>query len=288
MDFLQMFFYPIGMNFDNVIVQHDIVYRIDNGGALLTRAQGALKKKSSLMNISEWNTFLKENTSNYSKIFKLGGITNQCDIKDDLYKQSSSIKLLGDFKELIKKCNNLTIPIEYENLVVESLEIKRRQLINKVEGCFTNKQLGEKWVNSYINAEYTIQDKLLHYLPVSIEKLFPPLKKVYTIYRGYSFATKSKLKEWANNELVSYTTEQCIIHTKWITSWSLNRKIGFGFSKGKYNILLKTIVSNQKIFIDISSKNSNELEVLVLPGTYKCKILSQNLTSANVELNIDK
>lgn len=66
----------VGATFDNLLVRGGVAYRVDTGGALLFRAQGAAKGASFGDNVAELKTFLDAaKNPNTAKVF--GGMTQQ-------------------------------------------------------------------------------------------------------------------------------------------------------------------------------------------------------------------
>ncbi len=68
----------VGTGHDNILVSKSgEVTRVDQGGTLLHRAQGALKPESALHGISEWNKLSDRNVNPYySKVFHVAGVKN--------------------------------------------------------------------------------------------------------------------------------------------------------------------------------------------------------------------
>jgi len=66
----------VGTGHDNILVdKHGGVTRVDQGGTLLHRAQGAPKPESALHGISEWNKLSDRNVNPYyAKVFKAAGL----------------------------------------------------------------------------------------------------------------------------------------------------------------------------------------------------------------------
>lgn len=66
----------VGTGFDNVVrLQNGGVWRIDQGGTLFFRAQGALKPSSALDSLGEW-TSLQTQNAYYARVFKAAGVKN--------------------------------------------------------------------------------------------------------------------------------------------------------------------------------------------------------------------
>jgi hypothetical protein len=60
----------VGLNFDNLLVKGTRAYRIDTGGALLYRAQGAQKGAAFGNLVEEWNTFRTVSNYTTTQVFK--------------------------------------------------------------------------------------------------------------------------------------------------------------------------------------------------------------------------
>ena len=63
----------VGLGFDNIVRVGNDLARIDAGGALLHRAQGALKPKGGLEAIGEWDSFISMNPQ-YARVFDVAGL----------------------------------------------------------------------------------------------------------------------------------------------------------------------------------------------------------------------
>jgi len=85
----------VGSAYDNILVVGDKVYRIDPGGTLLYRAQGALKPESAIKNIEEWYNFANPSVSKYAQILKSAGYKSVEDIgATELVRQFNDITAL--------------------------------------------------------------------------------------------------------------------------------------------------------------------------------------------------
>lgn len=84
----------------------DGVARIDQGGALLSRAQGARKPVSDLADVSEWSKFSNPNVNPaYSRVFRAAGVGDGDDLGQSALNQIRAISKLraatSDFADLV-------------------------------------------------------------------------------------------------------------------------------------------------------------------------------------------
>lgn len=98
-----------GASLDNVVLtgaRLDGVARIDQGGALLSRAQGARKPVSDLADVSEWAKFSNPNVNPaYSRVFRAAGVGDGDDLGQGALNQIRAISKLraatSDFADLV-------------------------------------------------------------------------------------------------------------------------------------------------------------------------------------------
>ena len=70
----------LGTGYENLIQNKNGIYRIDNGGSLLFRAQGKMKPENLLNEITEWDNFTIPNINyEYSKVFEMSEKKNICE-----------------------------------------------------------------------------------------------------------------------------------------------------------------------------------------------------------------
>ena len=86
-----------GLNLDNMlVVPGGRVLRVDNGAALLTRAQGTRKPQSAIDNPSEWSSFFDEGINPaYAKIARVAGVTKPEDMAAQVVKGIEKIDKLA-------------------------------------------------------------------------------------------------------------------------------------------------------------------------------------------------
>lgn len=95
----------VGTGHDNVLVKGDRVTRIDQGGTLIFRAQGALKPESGLEKIDEWDSLVEKNVY-YNRIFKAAGVKNGDALGERAAKQIDRIvkaRPSGGWKTLVDR-----------------------------------------------------------------------------------------------------------------------------------------------------------------------------------------
>lgn len=121
----------VGTGHDNILVHGDKVTRVDQGGTLLFRAQGALKPEAGLEKIDEWNSLVEKNHY-YAQVFKAAGIKNGDALGDRAAKQIDRIvkaRPAGGWKELIDHVAPKADP-KFRERVAQVLE-KRQTLLEK-------------------------------------------------------------------------------------------------------------------------------------------------------------
>lgn len=135
----------VGLTMDNIVVDdEDNVYRIDNGGALLHRAQGAMKPESINSDISEIEKFLDPNTNKaYAEIAKAAGYTSSEQLHDLMREQLANVdKMLeehgGSWQNLVNSLRGgADVSNEYTDKVASLLENRYnllKELLGKDEG----------------------------------------------------------------------------------------------------------------------------------------------------------
>lgn len=83
----------VGTGHDNVLIGKDkSVARVDQGGTLLYRAQGALKPTEGLSKIGEWNSLVEKNHY-YNAVFKAAGVKNGDALGSRAVKQIDNLTL---------------------------------------------------------------------------------------------------------------------------------------------------------------------------------------------------
>lgn len=132
--------------------------------------------------------------------------------------------------------------------------------------------------------EYNSDDfKRYQDLPLHFEKCFQKNKTPYTLYRGlkwnesdaiaYMQKTKGyfKLDNINENDIISLTLTD-------LTSWSKDVTIAEVFANNKdYGMIIQTVTSHPNrvlVDIDLTLKDNRLGEVILLPNTYKCKVVS--------------
>lgn len=87
----------VGMSMDNVMVHaNGAIFRIDNGGTFLMRAQAGRKPGSVLNDISEWDVFFSPKNPSYQKVLSTAGITEHDEMKDRIVQQIDKVLALRD------------------------------------------------------------------------------------------------------------------------------------------------------------------------------------------------
>ena len=148
----------VGATFDNLLVRGGVAYRVDTGGALLFRAQGAAKGASFGDNVTELKTFLDAaKNPNTARVF--AGMTQQqleagakgvLAISDDairaLVKQHGPAGELGDVlasrliarkAHLAKEFGQATEAFaKAKAMAIEAAEFAAREALDEVNGAF--------------------------------------------------------------------------------------------------------------------------------------------------------
>lgn len=142
------------------------------------------------------------------------------------------------------------------------------------------------WLKSWL--QKTSDKKIYTHLPIGIDEYFIKEKKSYELYRGLVWYDKEQLLLLDENlDFAKYNVGSTInLSLKYLTSWSKNIKVANGFAYGKYGVVLKVFADPQNILVDIDLTLPNFLEqeeVILLPGKYKCIIIS--IVSTDKELN---
>lgn len=87
----------VGLTYDNILVKDGEVYRLDNGAAFLTRAQGAYKPEGLLNKITEVDGFFNPNINReYSKLANKAGYKSADELGQRFVKQVASVVKLRD------------------------------------------------------------------------------------------------------------------------------------------------------------------------------------------------
>jgi hypothetical protein len=124
--------------------------------------------------------------------------------------------------------------------------------------------ISRAWIKGYIKGNYHIKDKYLLHIPVEVDlickntKINPKNKLI--LYRGIT-----NLKNNISNIINKNTV---LVKFNTITSWSTNKEISQNFG----DIILKQEILLSDIYCDFRIFNKGEEEVILYPGTYKCKI----------------
>ena len=151
----------VGLEFDNIVYQDkDSVdpIRVDNGGALLTRAMGADKPEAVLDQIGEFKTLRDpEMNPNYSRVYDTADYSEE----EFMEKITSQVKKIAAFRDhfggwanFMKTFNKNQINTPMDNLVdehqtriVQMLESRTDKLIDLVGGNRLNELLDLNWDN---------------------------------------------------------------------------------------------------------------------------------------------
>jgi hypothetical protein len=127
----------VGTGLDNVLVTSaGKVIRIDQGGSLLWRAQGALKNAKVLNKIDEWDSLFTQNIY-YKKVMNKAGYFSTDDIIDDVAMQVNKLKNLragygGSFKNLVDEFGEGLLASEKKK-IVKMLDTRLTLLDQKVQ-----------------------------------------------------------------------------------------------------------------------------------------------------------
>lgn len=130
-------------------------------------------------------------------------------------------------------------------------------------------------------------------LPLYIENCFKKKTEPYTLYRGLKW-NQSDVVEYMQKHNVSfdfhkYNKDQILVlNLRDLTSWSTKQSIANVFSENKdYGIILQAFIKQSSVLVDLDmSFNDKRLgEVILLPGTYKCKVIK---VVKNVEIQTGK
>lgn len=123
----------VGTGLDNVMVHHSgDVSRIDSGGSLLHRAQGALKSESALSDVGEWKTLSDPAKAPfYSKVFRKAGVEDADALGGRAVKQIDDLlgvrEKHGGWKSFVET-HIPKAPKEYKDKVSSVLESRTRSL----------------------------------------------------------------------------------------------------------------------------------------------------------------
>jgi len=139
----------LGKNYENLIIhKNGGVFRIDNGGSLLFRAQGELKPDDLLYKITEWDNFTNRNINyEYSKVFEISKKANVCENNENENLKNIYYRLLRihwderitDYLKIfdIGKRSNLNIE-EFENAknkIIDVLKIRTDLILEALKKC---------------------------------------------------------------------------------------------------------------------------------------------------------
>lgn len=171
---------------------------------------------------------------------------------------------------------------------------------DKISKKFSELESPELWIDGYIYGDYIHKNKLLHHIPIQVDEFLKKTitKKLYKLYRGYSFTTRKAFSEWFDDEVHQFSNftkgNTVTLRTKMITSWSFNRSISEGFlvprifnteSKSLISVIFYAEIKPSSVFGDISAfdEESNQEEVLIKPSTIKCTLLKILYRGTEVE-----
>ena len=119
----------VGTGLDNVVrLAGGKIARIDQGGAFLFRAQGALKPASLLGKIDEWESFVSHNAY-YRKVFEKAGIKSA----DDL--AARAISQIDDLKDVFKQYGSWDDFLKAKNPNLDAAT--RKQIASMMQSRFT-------------------------------------------------------------------------------------------------------------------------------------------------------
>ena len=153
------------------------------------------------------------------------------------------------------------------------------------------------WIETYVEGNYTPDNKLLHHIPIEVgDYLKSTIKdKIYKLYRGYSFTTRKAFSRWFDEEVYQFSNftkgSKVTLRPKMITSWSYNKSVSERFLDSEFD---KTLISvlfyaefkKASVFGDISAFNKDQ-EVLIKPSTIKCTLMKILNNGVEVELLYD-
>ena len=133
----------VGLVNDNILVdENKDPVRIDNGGSLLYRAQGAPKPNSLLNKISEWDVFSNDGSNgrpgneSYANIIKAAGHSSFDDIMPRMKEQVEKINQVAadsnDFEDLVPEASG--VDEKQRSQILEMLR-SRRDLLNQKVGA---------------------------------------------------------------------------------------------------------------------------------------------------------
>lgn len=131
----------VGTGHDNILVNGDRVTRIDQGGTLLFRAQGAPKPESGLHKIDEWDSLVEKNHY-YAQIFKKAGVKSGDALGERAAKQIDRIVAArpnGGWRKLVDKVAKRS-PESFRSRVATMLE-KRQSLLEAKRDELRGKKL---------------------------------------------------------------------------------------------------------------------------------------------------
>jgi DNA topoisomerase-1 len=125
----------VGTGHDNVLVSDKSkVTRVDQGGTLLHRAQGALKPDALLDGLGEWKS-LRDQNSYYAKVFSVAKVKDADALGKRVVRQIEAIEKLrptGGWREFVTKAAP-NAPVKYRDRVSQMLESRQKLLTEKKE-----------------------------------------------------------------------------------------------------------------------------------------------------------
>lgn len=138
----------VGLGHDNVIIKPDgSPMRVDQGGTLLYRAQGAPKPESMLHKIGEWESLQTQNHY-YAQVFKAAGVKNADALGDRVIKQIDRIIAArpdGGWRSLVdRKAPNASE--SFREKVGKMLEARQKALEEKREKLLKLRAAEERYL----------------------------------------------------------------------------------------------------------------------------------------------
>ena len=128
----------VGTGLDNVVgtrIGRAGVARIDQGGSLLFRAQGARKRTEQLGQISEWDGFADAGINrHYARVFDAAGVDGADALGRKALKQIAAVRALGkrtgDFSDLVRRVRGISS--EDRAAVLTALRTRARLLETEI------------------------------------------------------------------------------------------------------------------------------------------------------------
>lgn len=304
----------LGLAFDNIALYNGNLIRIDNGGALLFRAQGDRKLRSQLLSLPEWEFFFQSNPS-YTRVLSNLNYQYPSNFPLSTYKSQLSqiTSLLQPFNNSWETFLSSSIPIlERMNqsdfrLIVNMLD-KRMSLLNQRVSSYNKELIIQSRLLSYLSPQLSYLNTLSEFqrkalidytespainkylrdidtltrdfklLKKNLDYVFkyiPPLDHSITLYRGIKFSSRSDF----NTELNDFG----------FISTTYDKPIAFEFLEDYQCCLLEiTLEPGTKVIpLESFSKYPEEREILLPPGKFSL-IRSTNTTYFGKPITINK